>query len=172
MSFLEDLKKPFSEIKKDPYNFIKWFFVAFIIGSIAIWIPLFINKISNKTFIYYIGTNIATFNIVILSERLAETISTVGGSNSKKTAGIRSLFSAVAILLIIVNAFFSFFPITSYVLNIVTLIVILLASYMYCFKSADWEENADKIVKQENDDVSELSKKAGNVKSYDKGVRL
>ncbi len=162
-SFLE----PLNEIKSHRHEFIMWLVTIMFLGTVGIWLPIIWKNVSMESAI----ADVASFNIVLLAECFAAATSIKSGV-SKESSSIRTIGFMIAIFLIILNVGVILEGAQIFWVFVITLLVIMFASYLYCFRYASWEESADKIVQKEDDEIADLSKKAKNIKSDENGVKI
>lgn len=185
-TFFVKLWEPFATIKQEPYQFIVWLFVVLIFGLAGVWLPSFFDYINDKdgmsSLLNHIRVgSIATFGVVILADGLAAMLTTVNVGLTKITAGIRGLIGTFAILLFMLNVAIFIIPYpsskqvtTQYIAFQLSILffTVLVAIYLYCFKSNVWEKSAETLVKNEDRQVEDMEKAADSVTADDKGVKI
>ena len=183
---LIQLYDPIRSIKSQPYQFIVWWLVANVLGLAGIWLPLIILYFSERP-VYVAFQNIvnagslASFCVVILAEGVASNLVARKTGSSVTAVGIRALFSIIAFTLalipvgvLIAQHVSTDGPNVSISFQVsFTVLIILLASYLYCFRFPAWgERDVDYIRNKEDKDVRDLAEKAESQKMDDAGVKL
>lgn len=178
------LALPLELIRKEPLQFSVWWIVAIILGLSGFWLPLLLRSVSNGNwFTFYEGYlkagNFASFSIVILADGIATTLVAVNAGRNIIAAGIRGLMGVFALILALINVgilvstsngeLSTAFIVFQF---IVTLITIFVASYLYCFRSSEWEKSVGDVKKEEDKEVENLGKSANKMNADDSGVKL
>jgi hypothetical protein len=103
-----------------------------------------------------------------------------GTGSNLVAAGIRGLVSVLALLVAGIQVVFLVVqgmitdgstpaPLAQI---IVTLLAILFASYLYCFRFASWEKDVEAVREADDQAVQDLTESAQQVTTDDKGVKL
>lgn len=125
--------------------------------------------------------SLAAFSLVLLADGVAATLVVVGGGSNLNAAGIRGLAGFFALLvaviqvgvLVVENTMTQHDAHTSYTFQfVITGIAVLLASYLYCFRSPSWEKGVNKVKEEEDQQVTELGKEAESKSADEMGVKL
>lgn len=179
-----DFCEPLSTITKQPYHFMCWLLVAIVLGLLSLWITMFSSYINetNLSIAYgdfLKGKNLATFSIVILAEGIAGALLSLNSGKSDSAVGVRAI---AGILCIIILVFLSLVVFTSPSAEpfsninkmqlIFSVLAVILAIYMYCFRSSEWEKSADDVRKKDDDNVAELEDAAAKKSVDNNGVSL
>jgi hypothetical protein len=182
--FVSNLLEPIGLIRQQPLQFTVWWIVAIVFGLAGFWLPLLIECVKegapSQVFNIYVKSgNLASFNVVILADGLATTLVAVNAGRNLTAAGIRGLFGVVALILFIINiAILRELHVenvpTSFIVFqfIIVALAILSASYLYCFRSSDWEKSVGEVKKQEDEEVKKLSNAAASQSADETGVKL
>lgn len=183
MKFLKYFFEPIKFIKDQPFQFIVWVIVAIILGLTGFWLPLIsvtlVGQGSSFENQIKVGT-LMSFNIVILADGLALFLTAVNAGRSTTTAGIRGLMGIFALILILLSGFFLAFSVLvkeidqKFVISQICLTVlsIVLACYLYCFRSSEWEKTVDEHKKKEDQEVEDLSNRSRGKSQDDEGTKL
>jgi hypothetical protein len=183
---LRQLSEPLKSIKYQPYHFVVWCLVAYVVGLAGLWLPLLILYRMDRP-VYPVFENIvnagylASFCVVILAEGIATNLCAHKTGSSQIAVGIRGLFCILAFILAIIPVGImvgehvgqgdSHVAISFQVQ--ITLIAILLGAYLYSFRYPSWGEKEVSFVKEEEDnDVLKLAEQAQKQLRDDKGVKL
>jgi hypothetical protein len=165
-------------------QFTVWWIVAIFLGLSGFWLPLLLHYVRDGTHVqffngYLRAGNFASFSIVILADGLATTLVAVNAGRSITAAGIRGLMGVFALILAFVSVAVLIIhsegqPSVGFVLFqfALTFLAILSASYLYCFRSSEWEKSLDAAKKEQDEEVENLAKTAAAKTSDDTGVRL
>lgn len=176
--------EPLDLIKQQPLQFTVWWIVAMLLGLAGFWLPLLLRYArdgSHSQFFdcYIRGGNLASFSIVILADGLATTLVAVNAGRNFTAAGIRGLVGVFALILMMLNVAVLVYSDQGQVSfgfvifqSTLTILAILSASYLYCFRSSEWEKSVGDIQKQEDKEVEHLAKVAASKTADDTGVRL
>ncbi len=181
---VDDFKKPFATIKKQPLQFVVWCFIANVLGLSGFWLPVFLawyrGADVNAVYTQVIQTGtLASFSMVILADGIATTLSVFGGSNIT-AAGIRGLAGAGALLLLILQGGILYAGLSphagehpKYVIQMMfTALAILCAAYLYCLRFPDWEKSCAEAKAEQDTEVEDLEKAATEKKDDGTGVGL
>lgn len=183
---LVQLYDPIRSIRNQPYQFVVWWLVANVVGLAGIWLPLVILYFSERP-VYAAFQNIvnagslASFSVVILAEGVASNLVARKTGSSITAVGIRALFSIIAFTLALIPVGVLIAQhVSSDGANVsirfqvsFTVLIILLASYLYCFRFPAWgEQDVDYIRNKEDKDVRELAEEAESKKTDAAGVKL
>lgn len=184
--FLVHLCDPIRSIKEEPYQFAVWWLVAIVIGLAGVWLPLLILYFSQRP-VYATFQNIvnagslASFCVVILSEGVASNLVARKTGSSITAIGIRALFSILGFILALIgigviiaqNLSHNKSNVSIGFQLVLTALVILLASYLYCFRFPAWgERDVDSVRDREDREVRDLTERAEFQKTDDAGVKL
>ena len=182
--FLKKLGEPFASIKANPLQFAVWWIVANVVGLAGFWLPLGVQwyrgGAASLTIVDLVASgSLATFSIVILADGIATSLATVGGLNPT-AAGIRGLAGALALLVVVIQGVIlsAGMSLTSedhphiWVSIGLTLSAIILASYLYCFRSSEWEKSVEQIKEQEDKEVGDLGASAAEKTDDGAGAQL
>jgi len=155
---------------------------AIILGLAAFWVPIVGSIIEGHNpyaaLVERIQTGaLATFGFVILADGLGTAISALKSGTNITAAGIRGVIGSIAIILLTLNIVLIISkPGESVVVIwfhiILTIFAIICASYLYCFRTSDWEEGVSKIKEQEDNHVDALKSGVVSIKNDDDGVAL
>ncbi|MEW5804996.1 MAG: hypothetical protein AB1847_23160 [bacterium] len=183
--FFANVSEPLDLIKQQPLQFTVWWFVAIVFGLAGFWLPLLVEALKESGSPWQVfqnnlkGGNLASFSVVILADGLATVFVAVNAGRNITAAGIRALFSVVALLLFVTNVVVlgishsSDVPTKFIVFQfIITGLAIILASYLYCFRSTDWEKSVGEVRVTQDKEVEKLAKDATAISKDDKGVKL
>lgn len=182
--FFSYLSEPLQLIREQPYQFTVWWIVAIFFGLAAFWLPLLLEVVKHgapsQVFQNYIKSgNLASFCIVILADGLATTLVAVNAGRNVTAAGIRGLLGVAALILFVTNVGLLLVTQSDIVPNsfivfefIITALAVLAASYLYCFRSSEWEKSVGDVKRQEDEEVERLSQAATSQSGDGTGVRL
>ncbi len=176
--------EPLASIKTQPLQFSVWWLIANIVGLTGIWLPLFLGwyrgNPNGPSLEGLIASGaLATFSIVILADGIATSLATKGGINHT-AAGIRGVAGALALIVVLLDTALVFagisltkdeHPHIGFQIFL-TVIAILLASYLYCFRSSDWEKSVEEIKEKEDKEVAALGANASAKTNDGSGARL
>jgi hypothetical protein len=116
---------------------------------------------------------------VILADGLATTLVAVNAGRNITAAGIRGLMGVFALILAFVSVAVLVVPNNGQISSgfiffqfILALLAILSASYLYCFRSSDWEKSVGDVKQEQEEEIENLAKTATSKTSDDTGVRL
>jgi hypothetical protein len=181
---LNSLALPLELIQREPLQFTVWWIVAIILGLSGFWLPLLLHSVLDGSwYMYFEGYlkagSLASFSIVVLADGIATTLVAVNAGRNLVAAGIRGLIGVFALLLTLINVAILVVP-TNGKLSagfvifqfIITVITIITASYLYCFRSSEWEKSAGDVKKEEDREVDNLGKSANLRTADDTGVKL
>lgn len=176
---------PLSSIWEQPYQFAVWWIVAVVFGLAGFLVPMFLGWILDRCtlgvfFASLRAGSLASFSVVLLSEGIAGALVAQRAGSNLVAAGIRGLISVLALLVAGVQVIFLVVqgmsgkestpaPVTQVV---VTVLAILFASYLYCFRFASWERDVATIREEDDRQVEHLSERAKEVTVDDAGVKL
>jgi len=179
------LQVPLNVIKEQPYQFVVWWIVANIFGLAGLFLPLLFNLSRNKSS-YEIWVSslrngtFYSFGIVILAEGIAAAAVAVKSGTNIVAAGLRGLVSVLAFGLALLQV--AFLGMQSVVADgsapsgrftvTLTVLTILCASYLYCFRFKSWERGVREVQKREDREVEKLKKSAAKEDKDDEGVKL
>jgi hypothetical protein len=182
--FFSNFSEPLNLIREQPLQFTVWWIVAIFFGLAGFWLPLLLEFVKagspNQVFQNYIKSgNLASFSIVILADGLATTLVAVNAGRNVTAAGIRGLIGVAALILFIINVgvlsathieniSWSFVAFQF----IIASLAILSASYLYCFRSSEWEKSVGDVKQQEDEEVDKLSQTAASQSADETGVKL
>ena len=181
---LNNFFAPLDLIRQEPLQFSVWWIVAMVLGLSSFWLPLLLHAVGDGAWYsffeeYLKGGNFASFSIVVLADGIATTLVTVNAGRNITTAGIRGLINVFALLLAFVNVAIFILPYKNplsikYVLFqfLITFITIATASYLYCFRSSEWEKSVEDVKKKEEKEILDMGRSANARTSDDKGVKL
>ncbi|MCK4860047.1 MAG: hypothetical protein KAS87_05770 [Candidatus Omnitrophica bacterium] len=181
---LKQLSEPLASIKQRPYHFAVWWLVANMLGLAGFWLPILLvyisgREISNVFINLMKAGSLASFSVIILADGIAALFATVGTGTNIKAAGIKGLFGIVALLLVLISVGILVIihiegpnDISLGFQIFLTILAILIASYLYCFRFPDWEKSVDDAKKKEDKEVDALGKKAQVQLADDHGVKL
>lgn len=179
-----NLSLPLELIRKEPLQFSVWWIVAIVLGLSGFWLPLLLHSVSDGNVClfyqeYLKSKSFASFSIVILADGLATTLVAVNAGRNITAAGIRGIVGIMALLLTIINVGILFSTTTSETTSgfqtfqiIITIIAVFTASYLYCFRSSEWEKSVGDIKKEEDKEVEDLGRSAKRINTDNTGVRL
>jgi Ca2+/Na+ antiporter len=193
--YLRPVAAPLSYIEEKPYHFATWALVAVILGLSGVWLPTLLAAVRGTSMCDFLfnsvnGGALAAFSVVLLADGIAtaivadKNISEKQPDASRPTAtGIRGMITVAAIILVVVQVgvmgivqpmlHASYFTYDFEIL--VTWAAIILACYLYCFRSEKWEqviEDAAATVAKENEEVSDLSDEASARQSDGGGTKI
>ncbi|MGH9796131.1 MAG: hypothetical protein ACRD5G_15290 [Candidatus Acidiferrales bacterium] len=184
-TFLKHLIEPLNSIRERPYQFIVWWMVANIVGLAGFLLPILLtwsrNKDTYAVFVSLIGAgSLASFSVVLLAEGIAGALVATGTGTNLIAAGLRGLVSVLALLVVLVQMMFLVahavitdgFPPSPLFQVLVTMLGILCATYLYCFRFASWEKGVESVRKEDDQSVQQLAKSAQETTTDDKGVKL
>lgn len=178
------LAEPLRLIRQQPLQFTVWWIVAIFLGLSGFWLPLLLHYVRDGTHVQFFDSylragSLASFSIVILADGLATTLVAVNAGRNITAAGIRALMGVFALILAFVSVAVLVFPKDGQVSFgfvlfqfILTFLSILSASYLYCFRSSEWEKSVSDLKKEQDKEVENLAKRAASKTSDDTGVRL
>jgi uncharacterized membrane protein len=182
---LLNLSEPLELIRQQPLQFAVWWIVAVLFGLAGFWLPLLVESLKDAGCPSQIfqnnlrGGNLASFSVVILADGLATMFVAVRAGQNLTAAGIRGLLSVLALLVFITNVVMlgvthsADVPTKFIVFQfIITFLAIGLSSYLYCFRSSDWEKSVGEIRTIQDNEVTKLGKEATSKTQDDKGVKL
>jgi hypothetical protein len=176
--------EPLASIRAQPLQFAVWWIVANVVGLSGIWLPLWLDwyrgSSQGPSFAVLVASgSLATFSIVLLADGIATSLATKGGLNFT-AAGIRGVAGACALLVVLLDSALIFaglspskddHPRIGFQIFL-AIVAIALASYLYCFRSADWEKSVEQVKETEDREVKQLSE-AANLKTSDgSGAKL
>jgi len=180
-AFFKRFSEPLSSIRREPYHFAVWCLVTNVVGLAGFWLPLILvlaeGKSAYDSFQSLLNAGVlASFGVVILADGVAATLVVVKGGSNITAAGIRGLTGGFAILFTLVEVgvlvrLAGGTTISFYFQMIVTILSMVLASYLYCFRSPDWEKGVDDVKKEEDQEICQLTQQAVS-RQIDDGVRL
>ncbi len=183
--FWKQLCEPLNSIKEQPYQFAVWWVVANIFGLAGFLLPILLSWSRNKvTYEVYLASvragSLASFSVVLLAEGIAGALVARGAGTNLVAAGLRGLVSVLALLVAMIQV--GFLVVQSVITDasmpspafqvFVTLVAILFASYLYCFRFASWEKGVEVVREAEDQAVQDLAKSAQQVTADDDGVKL
>jgi hypothetical protein len=174
---------PLELIRQEPLQFSVWWIVAIILRLSGFWLPILLHWIIDDTWykyfeVYLTTGHLASFSIVILADGIATTLVAVNAGRNVTAAGIRGLIGVFALILAFINVAILVCPITKlsngfiYFQVVITLFAIFMSSYLYCFKSSEWEKSVGDIKKEEDKEVENLGKSAKSITADNAGVKL
>ncbi len=181
---------PLEYINERPYHFLTWAVVAIVLGLSGVWLPTLLAYVRGKDAQDVLmncinGGGLAAFSVVLLADGIASAMvaEKVDTSSSPTATGVRGLISSLAILVVIVQVGVmgivqavtdSAYP--SYEFQVcVTAIAIVLACYLYCFRSDKWPalvETAAAMPAKEATEVQDMGKVAVAIKKDKSGIKL
>ena len=136
---------------------------------------------ANETFhtLVHAGT-LASFSVVLLADGIAAALIVVGGGSNITAAGMRALVGCVAFLLVLVQVSVLVFAHSGGSAShasvgfhlIFTELAIILASYLYCFRSPSWEKDVAEVKEKEDKEVKGLSASAQGQDTDEGGTKL
>jgi hypothetical protein len=180
------LYAPLESIKEQPWQFAVWWLVANIIGLTGVWLPLLMLYWSDRPVqiafqnIVYAGS-LASFCIVILADGIASNLVARKTGSSQTAVGVRAFLSIIAIILVLITVGIMIAEHSGGKDNhvsisgqiIITVVAILLASYLYCFRfPVLGEKEVDSVREEEDTEVRKLANEAQIQNIDDKGVKL
>ncbi|MGA3283537.1 MAG: hypothetical protein ABSD57_03650 [Verrucomicrobiota bacterium] len=193
--YLKPVGAPLSYINERPYHFITWAIVALLLGLSGVWLPTLLAEMRGKgtcdvLFNIVNGGGLGVFCVILLADGVAAAIVAEKNIAEKRTSGtsqtatgIRGMISIFAIVLVVIQVAVignvqsppnpSYFTYNFEV--VVTWVAIILACYLYCFRSEKWEqlvEDAALAVAKENDEVEDLGKDASTRNSDGGGIKI
>ncbi len=183
-TLLKHIAEPLNSIKKQPYHFVVWWLAAVVLGLAGFWLPVLLlvscgnlegAKLAFKNMTS--AGNLASFSVVILADGIAASLVAVGAGSNITAAGIRGVVGIIALLLVIIQVGFL---VACQIMGsisigfqvITTVLAVLLATYIYCFRFASWEKGVDETKKEEDKEVKNLSKEAESKSKTNLGVKL
>ncbi len=178
------LAEPLRLIRLEPLQFTVWLIVAIFLGLSGFWLPLLLHYVRDGSHIQFLDSyvragNLASFSIVILADGLATTLAAVNAGRNITAAGIRGLMGVFALILSFVSVAVLVLPNDGQVSFgfvlfqfALTTLAVLSASYLYCFRSSEWEKSVGDVTKEQDQEVENLAKTAASKTSDDTGVRL
>ena len=193
--YFKPVAAPLGYIEEKPFHFVTWALVALVLGLSGVWLPTLLAAVRGRSMCDFLfsavnGGALAAFSVVLLADGIAtaivaeKNISEKQENSSRPTAiGIRGMITIIAIILVVVQV--GVMGIVQPVLHatyftynfeiLVTWISIILASYLYCFRSEKWEqviEDAAATVAKENEEISDLSEEASARSSDGGGIKI
>jgi hypothetical protein len=193
--YLKPVVAPLSYIEEKPFHFVTWGFVALVLGLSGVWLPTLLSPIRGKSMCDFLLNSVnagglAAFSVVLLADGIAtaivaeKNISEKNNNQPRPTAtGVRGMISISAIILVVIQVgvmgvvppvsvapYFTF-----YFEVIVTAAAIILACFLYCFRSDNWEqliEDAAVAVEKEKMDVEDIIEEASGRKSDGGGIKI
>lgn len=183
--FWRQICGPLNSIWEQPYQFAVWWIVAVVFGLAGFLVPMFLglilNRITSEVFLAAVRAgSLASFSVVVLAEGIAGALVAQGTGSNVVAAGIRGLVSVLALLVagiqvvfLVVQGMTTNGSTRAPILQVaVTLLAILFASYLYCFRFASWERDVAAVREADDHAVAELANSAQKVTADDAGVRL
>lgn len=183
--FWKQLVGPLNSIWEQPYQFAVWWIVANVFGLAGFLLPIFLswsrNKVTHEVFLASVRAgSLASFSVVLLAEGISGALVAQGAGTNLVAAGLRGLVSVLALLVAMIQV--GFLVVESVITDgstpsansqvFVTLLAILFASYLYCFRFASWEKDVEAVREADDQAVQDLTESAKQVTTDDKGVRL
>lgn len=193
--YMRPVAAPFSYIEEKPFHFLTWALVAIVLGLSGVWLPTLLSACRGSSMCDFLfnsvnGGSLAAFSVVLLADGIAtaivadRAISERSSNKSRPTAtGIRGMITIVAIILVVVQV--GVMGIVQPVLHpsyftynfeiLATWGAIILACYLYCFRSEKWEqviEDAAAAVAKENEEISDLSEEASSRQTDGGGIKI
>lgn len=184
-NYLKNLIVPYKHIKREPYQFSVWLIGIILFGLAGLWFQMISECFGNENFFLTFKNflrvgSMSTFCIAILADGLATALVAVGAGVSVTSAGIRGVYTIIAIGLVMLNAIIlnyvsrldsiSFNFIT--VQTVITVITIMLASGLYNLRTSDWEKSVEDVTRKQDKQISELQRDAERRIRDDEGVIL
>lgn len=183
---IEEFKKPLKHIKDQQLQFIVWIVVLVFIGLSGVWMPTLFTFLSDGHYSDIFIKNIvagsfASFCIVILSDGLATTLTSIKAGINITSAGIRGFIGIISILLIIINVGILSSPgMTNNIITfkwiffqmVILLLSIFTAIYLYCFRSNEWEKDISAETEAEEARMREMQRTAKTDKTDRDGVKI
>ena len=193
--YFKPVVAPLSYIEERPYHFVTWAFVALALGLSGIWLPTLLCRMHGKSMCDFLfnsvnGGGLAAFSVVLLADGIAtaivaeKTLSEKNNGEPRPTAtGVRGMISIFAVILVVIQVGVMGFvqptsdaPFFTYNFEVcITWLAIILACFLYCFRSDNWEqliEDAAMAVTKENEEVDDLSAEASTRKSDGGGIKI
>lgn len=184
MRLFKKFLEPLNSIRERPLQFICWGLVAIVLGLSGFWLPLLISIVtySETSAVFQnlmIAGNLPIFSIVILAECVAALIVAMGTGSNIVAAGMRGIMSTIAMVVLVVQV--CILQVHSGSKNITvsvafefgaTILTILLASYLYCFRFSSWEKSVSSIKDDEEKEVSKLAREAQAKATDEEGIKL
>ncbi len=182
--FFSDFAQPLSVIWKKPHQYLVWWLVAMFVGLASFWLPFILRYLVDGTQMqftreYFKSGSMASFSIVILADGLATCLVVANSGRNHVTAGIKGILGVTTLILVVLNVgilALSAFNISSHGLHIVqlliTLLSILTASYLYCFRDPSWEKTVGDVQEEENEEVDNLGRTATQTSADESGNKL
>lgn len=184
IKYLSHFAEPLRLIRYEPLQFTVWWLVAIVLGLSGFWLPLILRFFGDGTHRVFFDSylkagNLASFSIVILADGLATTLVAVNAGRNITAAGIRGLTGVFALIIAFISVAVLIVPPSNHISTtfvafqfVVTFLAILSASYLYCFRSSEWEKSVGDVKKEQDEEVEKLAKVAAAKTSDDAGVRL
>lgn len=183
---MRQLTEPLSLISDRPWDFIVWWVVAIGFGTAGFWLPLLLlaqtgGGAATGVFMSSVDAGtLASFSIVLLADGIAAALIVVGGGSNITAAGMRAFVGILAFLLGVVQVGVLVLahgsegaPHTSVRFQLaMTVLAILLASYLYCFRSQSWEKDVADVKEKEDKEVEGLSASAEEKSTDEGGAKL
>lgn len=179
------LSEPLTAIRAEPYQFAVWWLVANVCGLSGLWLPILVlagqHKALGQPFQKLIDAGtLPSFSVVILAEGIAAMLVAVRSGTNPIAAGIRALAAVLAIVVIFIQVAFlgsaaslnSDTHLSFWIQGMFTLLAIVTASYLFCFRTGAWEKGVESFAVAESAEVGVLGENAANVSKDESDTKL
>lgn len=183
-NFIKILKKPITESSREnKAKFFIWIIFITTAGLFGCWYPVIVNVLSEKPLMFgiiIINGSMSTFCLSMLMESMINMHSVPGSGKTEATNTLRSFVLIISILVLLLNSIVYGMILTEHntyniklFTIILTVITFLLASYLYFYRSNEWEKSVDKIYKDDDKKVEDLVKRSDALENKtDEGIEL
>lgn len=174
--FVKPLNGPWGVVRRRPFHFLAWLLVVPGVGLAGFWLPLMLGWARGEEVMPFCarllsaGTT-ASACVAILAEGLLAVLTAEKTGSNVPALGLRGIAGGLATLLIILlvgilgaeSAFLAGPHLSSSFHIVLTVVAMLAASYLYCFRDPTWEpavRGVDEARAKEELDIDHLSSEA------------